>query len=68
MDMFLFGTVLFLLANVAVVIAMVRRVNLNNESVLAWELAQSVPQLQPVPALQPVTVLPYQPVYLARAA
>lgn len=37
MDFFLIGTVLFLMANVAVVISMLRRVNLHNDSVLAWE-------------------------------
>lgn len=67
MDLFLMGTVLFLLANVAVVISMLRRVNLNNESVLAWEQAQ-VATAQPVtaPAL-PVSTA-YQPSYLAKAA
>lgn len=37
MDMFLTIIVLFLFANVAVVATMLRRVNLDNESVIAWE-------------------------------
>ncbi|WP_240220304.1 hypothetical protein [Rheinheimera hassiensis] len=61
MDFFLLGTVLFLLANVAVAVTMLRRVNLNNDSVLAWEQAQ-------VAAVQPVAVPQYQPIYLAKAA
>jgi hypothetical protein len=65
MDLFLLSTVLFLLANVAVVITMLRRVNLNNDSVLAWEHAQV--------AVLPATTLPvpataFQPAYLAEAA
>ena len=76
MDMFLLGTMLFLLANVAVVVTMLRRVNLNNDSVLAWENAQTatlqpaaVTQLQPA-QLQPAQLQPaqYPPVYLAEAA
>lgn len=69
MDLFLMGTMLFLLANVAVVISMLRRVNLNNESVLAWEQAQvAAAPAQPAaaPALPAVTA--YQPSYLAEAA
>ncbi|MBZ9613403.1 hypothetical protein [Rheinheimera maricola] len=66
MDLFLVGIVLFLLANVAVVVTMLRRVNLNNDSVLAWEQAQTT-------TFQPVLVTPpqpaqYQTVYLAEAA
>ncbi|GAA0546853.1 hypothetical protein [Rheinheimera aquimaris] len=69
MDLFLMGTMLFLLANVAVVISMLRRVNLNNDSVLAWEQAQmAATPTQPVaaPALPAATA--YQPSYLAEAA
>ena len=69
MDMFLLGTVLFLLANVAVVIAMLRRVNLHNDSVLAWEQAQlAAPVLvQTLPA--PAATQPaYTQIYLAEAA
>lgn len=64
MDFFLLGTVFFLMANVVVVISMLRRVNLNNDSVLAWEQAQVV---TPAIAVQsPATQ--FQPVYLAKAA
>ncbi|WNO59480.1 hypothetical protein [Rheinheimera sp. MMS21-TC3] len=69
MDLFLLGTVMFLLANVAVVIKMLRRVNLHNDSVLAWEQAQLTPVATPV--LQyPVALAPLQPqtVFLAEAA
>lgn len=66
MDLFLLGTVLFLLANVAIVVTMLRRVNLNNDSVIAWEQAQTAGfQPAPVTQLQPAQ---YQPVYLAKAA
>lgn len=64
MDLFLLGTVLFLLANVAVVITMLRRVNLHNDSVLAWEQAQ-------LATTQPALVQPqaaYPTPYLAEAA
>lgn len=70
MDLFLLGTVMFLLANVAVVINMLRRVNLHNDSVLAWEQAQFTsvtPAMAPV--LQyPVALAQPQAVYLAEAA
>lgn len=68
MDLFLLGTVLFLLANVAVVISMLRRVNLNNDSVLAWEQAQlAATAVQPATA-QTLPAAVYQPPYLAEAA
>ncbi|MGI5310534.1 hypothetical protein [Rheinheimera sp. WS51] len=69
MDLFLLGTVLFLLANVAVVINMLGRVNLHNESVIAWEQSQVTPVAAPV--LQyPVALVPVQhsAVYLPEAA
>ena len=66
MDFFLLGTVLFLLANVAIVVTMLRRVNLNNDSVLAWEQAQTT-AIEPV-FIQPRPVIQYQPEYLAKAA
>ena len=66
MDLFLLGTVLFLLVNVAVVVTMLRRVNLNNDSVLAWEQAQMA-TTQPVLVTLPQPA-PYQAVYLAEAA
>lgn len=40
MDMFLSVIVLFMVANLAIVVGMLRRVDLNNDSVLAWELSQ----------------------------
>lgn len=64
MDFFLLGTVLFLLANVAVAVTMLRRVNLNNDSVLAWEQTKV---MHPVAAPQ-VPATQYQPVYMAKAA
>lgn len=64
MDFFLLGTVLFLLANIAIVVSMLRRVNLNNDSVLAWEQAQ-IASTETVPAA-PAPV--YAPAYLAEAA
>lgn len=66
MDLFLLGTVLFLLANVAIAVTMLRRVNLNNDSVLAWEQAQVV--ATPVVAAPQVPATQYQPVYMAKAA
>lgn len=66
MDLFLVGTLLFLLANVAVVFSMLRRVNLNNDSVLAWEQSQLASNVQPVNA-QPAAVV-YQAPILAEAA
>ncbi|WP_215398375.1 hypothetical protein [Rheinheimera oceanensis] len=66
MDLFLLGTVLFLLANVAVAVTMLRRVNLNNDSVLAWEQAQVV--ATPAVAASQVPATQYQPVYMAKAA
>lgn len=66
MDLFLFGILLFLLVNVVVVITMLRRINLHNDSVLAWEQMQQAtaqPELaQPQP--QPV----YASAYMAEAA
>lgn len=69
MDLFLLGTLLFLLANIAVVMNMLRRVNLHNDSVLAWEQAQvqAIPAAQPVQQ-HPVATVQFQPVYLAEAA
>jgi hypothetical protein len=66
MDLFLVGTLLFLLANVAVVVSMLRRVNVNNDSVLAWEQSQIATSVQPV-SVQPATVV-YQAPLLAEAA
>ncbi|MEH8021949.1 hypothetical protein [Rheinheimera metallidurans] len=66
MDFFLLGTMLFLLANVAVVVSMLRRVNLNNDSVLAWEHAQFAVTAQPVTIELPAHA--YQATYLAKAA
>lgn len=64
MDFFLLGTVLFLLANIAIVVSMLRRVNLNNDSVLAWEQAQ----FANAETVQPTPVTVYNPAYLAEAA
>ncbi|MDP5135746.1 hypothetical protein [Rheinheimera baltica] len=62
MDLFLLSIMLFLLANVAVVFSMLRRVNLNNDSVMAWEQAQ-------VAAVNTATpIIAYTPDYLAKAA
>ena len=66
MDFFLVAIVLFLLANVAVVITMLRRVNLHNDSVLAWEQAQ-LATAQPA-LVQPQPQAVYTPGYLAKAA
>lgn len=66
MDFFLLGTVLFLMANVAVAVSMLRRVNLNNDSVLAWEQTQIV--ATPAVAAPQVPATQYQPVYMAKAA
>jgi hypothetical protein len=66
MDLFLVGTLMFLLANVAVVISMLRRVNLNNDSVLAWEQSQITTSAAPVSS-QPAAVV-YQAPILAEAA
>lgn len=41
MDLFLVAITLFLLTNIAVVVAMLRRINLHNDSVLAWEQQQA---------------------------
>jgi hypothetical protein len=65
MDFFLLSTVLFLLANVAVVVTMLRRVNLNNDSVLAWEHAQTATPLLPA---QPLPAAAFEPVFMAEAA
>lgn len=70
MDLFLFATLMFLFANVAVVITMLRRVNLHNDSVLAWEQSQ-VAQVTPAtaPVLQyPVASIQQQTLYLPEAA
>lgn len=67
MDLFLLGTMMFLLANVAVVYSMLRRVNLNNDSVLAWEQAQVAPQALPATA-QPLPTAAFQPAFMAEAA
>ncbi|WP_423185201.1 hypothetical protein ACO1PK_08425 [Alishewanella sp. d11] len=37
MDMFLSLVTLFLVANMAIVFTLLRRINLNSESVIAWE-------------------------------
>ena len=66
MDLFLLGTVLFLLANVAVVINMLRRVNLHNDSVLAWEQQQVTAQQSAT--VQPLPVPQYDSVALPKAA
>jgi hypothetical protein len=67
MDLFLLGTMLFLLANVAVVFSMLRRVNLNNDSVLAWEQTQVTPATLPATA-QPLPAAAFQTSFLAEAA
>jgi hypothetical protein len=51
MDMFLSFITLFLVANMAIVFTLLRRVDLNNASVQAWEqeeLARSTQAVQPV--------------------
>ncbi len=40
MDMFLSAVTLFLVANMAIVFTMLRRVDVNNASVIAWEQEQ----------------------------
>ncbi|GAB2916564.1 hypothetical protein [Rheinheimera gaetbuli] len=66
MDFFLAAITLFLLTNVAVVVAMLRRINLHNDSVLAWEQQQAAaPNSSPVHALQ---ALEYSTVTLPEAA
>ena len=42
MDMFLSFVTLFLVANMAIVFTMLRRIDLNNSSVQAWEQEQAV--------------------------
>lgn len=42
MDMFLSLVTLFLVANMAIVFTLLRRIDLNNASVQAWEQAQVV--------------------------
>ena len=66
MDLFLLGTVLFLLANIAVVITMLRRINLHNDSVLAWEQAQLATAQPELVQPQPQAV--YTSAYMAEAA
>jgi len=67
MDFFLLGIVAFLLANIAVVVSMLRRINLNNESVMAWEQANLVSPATPV--VQPQPIMAHFPaVELAEAA
>ncbi|MDX3775576.1 hypothetical protein QE250_15770 [Chromatiaceae bacterium AAb-1] len=59
MDLFLTMTVLFMVANMAVVVTMLRRVNLDNESVIAWEQAaaeQATPNAATSVAYQVVNV------------
>lgn len=51
MDMFLSLVTLFLVANMAIVFTLLRRIDLNNASVQAWEHTQS---LATTPASQPV--------------
>lgn len=51
MDMFLSFITLFLVANMAIVFTLLRRVDLNNASVQAWEQEQSARSAQ---ATQPV--------------
>jgi hypothetical protein len=51
MDMFLSFITLFLVANMAIVFTLLRRVDLNNASVQAWELEQSARSAK---ATQPV--------------
>ncbi|MCC5450660.1 hypothetical protein LMJ53_02785 [Rheinheimera sp. UJ51] len=48
MDMFLSFVTLFLVANMAIVFTMLRRIDLNNSSVQAWEQEQAV-HLAPAP-------------------
>lgn len=51
MDMFLSLVTLFLVANMAIVFTLLRRIDLNNASVQAWEHTQSIAA---APASQPV--------------
>ena len=64
MDLFLFGILLFLLVNVVVVITMLRRINLHNDSVLAWEQMQQATAQPELAQPQPV----YASAYMAEAA
>ncbi len=66
MDFFLAGTLLFLLANITVAVTMLRRVNLHNDSVLAWEQEQAV-ALRSAP-VQQLAVTSYNPAALPKAA
>lgn len=55
MDMFLSMITLFLVANMAIVFTMVRRINLNNPCVLAFEQEQAASLTPAVePAFSPV--------------
>ncbi|MBU1309278.1 MAG: hypothetical protein KKE30_07080 [Gammaproteobacteria bacterium] len=66
MDLFLVAIVLFLLTNIAVAVTMLRRVNLHNDSVLAWEQQQTTAlRNSPVVALP---TAPFDTVRLPEAA
>jgi len=45
MDMFLSLVTLFLVANMAIVFTLLRRIDLNNASVQAWEQAQAATEV-----------------------
>lgn len=66
MDLFLVAMTLFLLTNIAVAVTMLRRVNLHNDSVLAWE-QQQVTTLRDTP-VQPLPAPQYSAVALPEAA
>lgn len=50
MDMFLSLVTLFLVANMAIVFTLLRRIDLNNASVQAWEQAQAATDVASQPA------------------
>lgn len=66
MDFFLVAITLFLLANIAVSVTMLRRVNLHNDSVLAWEQQQAA-ALHSAP-VHPLPTPQYNAVTLPEAA
>ncbi|KKO50225.1 hypothetical protein VT06_01870 [Arsukibacterium sp. MJ3] len=50
MDLFLVFITMFLVANMMLVVTLLRRVDLNNPSVQAWEMQHAAARLQQAPA------------------
>ncbi|MAD73573.1 MAG: hypothetical protein CML20_02000 [Rheinheimera sp.] len=61
MDLFLVFITMFLVANMMLVVTMLRRVDLNNPSVQAWEAQNATAVLQPAAAVT------YTPAYVPEA-